>query len=310
MHYPKTILVLLSCTILVLIMGAGSSHFGQRKNYLLRDTLFAIGDNRGVVKNKNLKEASGLVASRTNPGLLWSHNDSGSKARVFLLDGKGRGRFTYYLKGLQSRDWEDITAGPGPIEEASYLYIADIGDNMAQHKTVFVYRVKEPLFDSLNLMQDRFLTDFDTLRFRYPDGPRDAETLMLDPDTKDLYIISKREAKVQVYLAKYPQSTKEVNVLEKIGTLSYTFVVAGDISPEGKEILIKTYDKVYYWKRSPGESIHEALKRPGLALPYMMEPQGEAIAWELDGGGYYTLSEQFGPFVPSLFYYRRLPRAK
>jgi hypothetical protein len=41
--------------------------------------------------------------------------------------------------------------------------------------------------------------------FQYPDGSRDAETLLLDPLTKDIYVISKREFEdIRVYRAPYP----------------------------------------------------------------------------------------------------------
>ena len=37
---------------------------------------YAEFEDRGVIENPSLKEASGLVASRKNVGSLWAHNDS------------------------------------------------------------------------------------------------------------------------------------------------------------------------------------------------------------------------------------------
>ena len=62
-----------------------------------------------------LVEASGLVASRAQPGLLWAHNDSGGAPEVFAIgeDGSDRG---WSVAGAAARDWEDMAAGPGPAE--------------------------------------------------------------------------------------------------------------------------------------------------------------------------------------------------
>ena len=48
----------------------------------------------GPVMIPDLAESSGLAISRRNPGVLWSHNDSGNAAVLFALDGSGtvRGR--------------------------------------------------------------------------------------------------------------------------------------------------------------------------------------------------------------------------
>lgn len=39
----------------------------------------------------------------------------------------------------------------------------------------------------------------------------------------------------------------------------------------------------------------KVLQTIGKALPYVIEPQGEAIAFTVDGKGYYTISEGKNP---------------
>lgn len=43
---------------------------------------------------RNITEASGLVASRSQKDLLWTHNDSGDELRIFGIytDGTGTGK--------------------------------------------------------------------------------------------------------------------------------------------------------------------------------------------------------------------------
>ncbi len=90
------------------------------------------------------------------------------------------------------------------------------------------------------------------IEFVYEDGPRDAEALMIDPKTGDIYIISKRDETAKIYQLSYPQSFNEVNIARQIGTLPYKWVVAADISPSGDYILVKTYNQIYRYKRNSG----------------------------------------------------------
>jgi hypothetical protein len=123
-----------------------------------------------------------------------------------------------------------------------------------------------------------------------PDGKRDSETILIDPFTNDLFLISKREDSVALYTTPYP-FPKDTIVLRKVMVLPFTKIVAGSISRDGTQILLKTYEKVYYWKRTRQESLAEIFSKKPIQLPYNKEQQGEAIAWSNDGYGYFTLSE-------------------
>jgi hypothetical protein len=95
-------------------------------------------------------------------------------------------------------------------------------------------------------------------------------------------------------------------IAQRIGTLPLSTVVAADFSLDGSELLVKTYTSIFYWKRSPTMSVLAMLQKPGIRLPYLREPQGEAVAWSTDGKGYFTLSEQKkGEQVHLLFYARK-----
>lgn len=260
-----------------------------------------------VLKQPLLDEASGLAYSRVNPNVLWSHNDSGHPNRLFAISTSGQSFGYFVVQGASSRDWEDIAAGPGPIEGQNYVFIADIGDNSAQHNFVVIYRVKEPQITNYDSAAISFIPNEDVERFEftYPDGARDAETFMVDPISKDWFIVSKRDARSTLYRAKYPQVSGERVELEKLAYFPFTTAVAGDISIDGSLIAIKTNHRIYAWKREPGESVLEALSRTPSRLRYDGEPQGESIAWDLDLNGYYTLSEQGGFFPPDVHYYKR-----
>ena len=249
-------------------------------------------EDRGILQFSQINEASGIAASKKNIGVLWTHNDSGDSARIFAINTHGELLGIYHIAGAKNRDWEDIEVGPGPVDGENYIYISETGDNDAKYKKKYVYRVPEPKVDTNQTFVYKTLKNCDKITFKYPDGPRDAETLLLDPLNKDIYVISKREKNVNVYLLTYPQSLSKTIIIKYMLTLPFTMVVGGDISYNGEEILLKTYDSVYYWKRNAGQSITGAFANKYITLPYIREPQGEAICWSYNSDGYYTTSEE------------------
>ncbi len=247
-----------------------------------------------------IDEASGIADSRSMPGTLWVEQDSGNPAELTLLgyDGHVRGKLS--IPNATNRDWEDISIGPGPQANVNYLYIAEIGDNAAQYGQYTVYRLPEPQ----NLTAA--VGPVERINFKYPDGARDAEALLVDPQTRDLYIVSKREAKVHLYRLAYPQSTSDVMTAELLGDLPYTYITGGAFSPNGSEIVLRSYTNIVHWNRKSGQSVANAMRLTAATdLPYRFEPQGEAICFDRENKGYFTLSEKANNMIPTLNYYLR-----
>ena len=271
------------------------------------DPIFGERIDLGLIEFDPINEASGIAASRKSVGVLWTHNDSGDTSRMFALNIRGEHLGIYYLNGVVARDWEDIALGPGPDSNNQYLYIGDIGDNNAVYDIKYIYRVIEPDADTNQIPIDTTIYGIDVITYKYPDGNRDAETIMVDSQTRDIYIISKLESNVNVYRASYPQSTTDTLILEHKATLGLTGITGGDISLSGREIILKNYTNIFYWYRAPGEEVWEALEREPIIVPYIMEPQGEAVCWEpKELGGYYTVSEEIFSIPAHLYFYPRL----
>ncbi|MDI9873148.1 hypothetical protein [Flectobacillus rivi] len=253
------------------------------------------------VENQAIDEASGIAASYLNPHKFWVHNDSGGDNVLFLIDDKGHGFQQVHLEGIKNRDWEDIAV----VKHggSSEIYIADTGDNFKWHSTKFIYRFKEP---SMGEKSDMTISHIETIEFEYPDGRKDAECLLIDPVSKDIFIISNREAEKHIYRLKYPQSTQKVNTAEFVGILNASkekptddkasrqdlYVTSGTISNKGDEILVKNYKNIFYWKKLPNESIAQALQHSAIVLPYEVESQGEAVSFSQDLTEYYTITEK------------------
>lgn len=263
---------------------------------------FSAGTAVGTLQSASINEASGIAASRKNANVLWTHNDSGDSARVYAMGRDGKHLGIYNLSGASARDYEDIAVGPGPIEGQDYLYVGDIGDNSSVYSSVTVYRVAEPVVDSNQSPVNPTLTGVDFIRLQYPDGPRDAETLMVDPITKDIYIISKRTSYSRVYRAAYPQSTTSITTMEYKCQLPWGWAVGGDISSEGNIIIVKGYYNASVWYRGKGTNLWDAFAGQRCDIPLRTEPQGEAICFDANGCNYYTVSE--GSYQP-IYYFER-----
>lgn len=264
---------------------------------------FEPGDPTGTVLAGRLDEISGLAASRTAPGVLWVHNDSGDNSRIYTIDLEGQLLGTYTLGGVFVEDGEDIAIGPGPEPGVDYVYYGDIGDNDGVRPFVHVYRFPEPAIDPAVTGIRVFIEDVETITLAYPDGARDAETLLIDPLTRDLYVITKREARSRIYRAGWPQSTTTTTTLEFVGALRSGFSTGGDVSPDGTEVLVRSLTNVYGFVRDPAEPLWPALIVLGCPLPMGNEPQGEAIGYDAAGRDYFTLSEGDNP---PIYRYRRI----
>ncbi len=265
---------------------------------------FQSGQVSGTVQTDQLTEASGLAASRRNPGVFWAHNDSGDTARIFALTPEGNHLGIYNLQGATANDWEDMAVGPGPLAGVSYLYIGDIGDNAASRSSIKVFRVPEPAVDLQQSPVTVSLTNWESFNLQYSDGSRNAESLFIDPANGDLYIITKEQPASKLYRVQAPLNSGSTNILAHLLTLSFDLATGADISVDGYEILVRRYPEATLWQRPPGGEIQEAFQNPACSIPAASEVQGEAIAFDALGSSYYTLSE--GQFQPIYRYNRTL----
>ena len=260
-----------------------------------------------AVTDPGLKEISGIVASRRNPGIYWVHNDSGSGPRITALDGTGSVRGVVDLAGVSPIDWEDIAIGPGPVEWRPYLYLADIGDNLLDRPEVAVVRIPEPTVDD-GSGGARTVRDAVTMRFRYPDAPHNAEALVVDPRSGDLYIIVKRSrgGRQPVFRARAPIDAGRTTTLERVATVTaapslFGAVTAADVSRDGHRLIVRTYGTVTVTAgRSDADLVALLEHGPGTVScvgPMPPEVQGEAVAFEPGGRSFVSISEGGSPVL-------------
>ncbi|WP_423148060.1 hypothetical protein [Rubrolithibacter danxiaensis] len=243
------------------------------------------------VKDRRLREISGLVFSVQNQDKIWVHNDGRQRMKLVLIDEKGNTDAVFRSKDIIT-DWEDIAIDVKGKKGKPYVYVGDIGDNDAKRPVINVVRFAEPAAGD-----EQELQNTEKIYLKYPDGSHDAEAMFIDPISRQLYIITKREENVGVYSAPISAGAGDTVLLKKAAKLNLKgvdvlrWVTGADISRDGSQILIRSYGYVYYWKRNTGQSVEQALREEPDVLPHASEIQGEAIGFIPEGNGFYTLSE-------------------
>ncbi|HLM59340.1 MAG TPA: hypothetical protein VK308_00920, partial [Pyrinomonadaceae bacterium] len=204
----------------------------------------------GIIKAEEITESSGIVASKCQADVLWTHNDSGDGAFVFALDARGVKLGTWKIGNAKNVDWEDIAAIKNANGEC-FLYIGDIGDNGRKRKDLRIYTVKEPPVSAENKISSRknpLLTESaEIIKFEYPDSRHDAETLMVHPQSGDIYVVTKHlRGAAGVYKLSKNYNPNKTNRLEKIvdftvPSIPNGFLTGGDISNDGKRVIVCDY---------------------------------------------------------------------
>jgi hypothetical protein len=254
----------------------------------------------GTVSAGAINEASGLVASRMNPGVLWTHNDSGDSPRFFAIDEAGELLAIVNLFDVSRGDWEDMALTQDLETGAWQLVAGNVGDNDHDRDDVHIHIVDEPVVTVGQPFEEH---DVEALTFHvtYPDGQMfDCETVMVDPVTQDLYLVTKDyDGPSGVYRKSPPhvqESTTELVLVKQLdfsqSPLSGNATTGGGFSPLGDRVVVRTYGtRVYVWLRDQADPVEQLWDSEPCSLRMPGEQQSESIDFATDGQGLWSLSE-------------------
>jgi hypothetical protein len=216
-----------------------------------------------------LNEISGMAPSALHPGVMWVHNDSGDEAKMYALqlnDCSVVGELT--LLGVSARDLEGLAAGVDP-KGRPVLWVGDIGDNRDSWNDVSIYRIREPK------KLGNTSGEVKRYRFTYDDRPHNAETILADPRSQQIWIVTKQLASGSIYALpkKMKKSGKNsrINIAKKIGSAS-GLITDGAMKPDGTGFVLRDYFDAQFFGGSPAGELVQEIQLPA-------QPQGEAIAW-------------------------------
>lgn len=250
------------------------------------------------LEDQSLKESSGVAASRVAPGVFWTHNDTRGGPVVHAFDRQGKSRGAWHVAGASVVDWEDIHVGPGP-RGRPYLYVGDIGDNDNTRAEVIVYRFPEPAVAESAAAEQRETEAAESVTLKFPDGPRDAETLLVHPRTGDIYVINKTKTEAAgVYKLRAPKQFSGTHTLERVGSISRQGMIGkwftgGDISPDGRRVALCDDDSGYELELpAAGADFDQIWKQPLVPVNLGQRKQGEGVSYSHDGSSILATSEK------------------
>jgi hypothetical protein len=262
----------------------------------------------GVLEAPPRQETSGLAASRRAADILWTHDDSRGAAVLYAVDTTGKKRGALRVVGVKNEDWEDVASFTK--DGKAWLVVGDVGDNDAERKTVQVHVLEEPAPEQLKPETQLEVRPAYTLRIRYEDGPRDCESIAVDPVEGAIYLLSKRDNPPRLYRA--PLRNSRDNVIEAqlvepvsdiIGTTpmdalikrmvgkKYSWPTGMDFSADGQSAVVLTYGEALVFHRQRNEPWSAAFKRPPTRLPFHGLPQAEAVCFSADSQSIFVASE-------------------
>lgn len=271
---------------------------------------YSASETTGKIKSSDVKESSGIAASKCQSDVFWSHNDSGDEAFIFAFNSVGDSLGTWLIPNVENRDWEDIATWKDSAGRC-FIYIGEIGDNKLLWPEHAVIRVPEPLAARSEAPTTRSnaaqTLPANTVSYVYPDGDHDAEALMVHPQSADIFVVTKTESgPAHVYRLKGDFGSSQVERAIKVAELSLPsvpngMVTGGDIAPDGRRVVICDYRQAYELELPElAMDFDEIWKQKAHAFEIGRRKTGEAICYSVDGTQIFATSEGKNPPITSV----------
>ncbi len=253
-----------------------------------------------LVQDPQILEASGLAICRTVKNSVWMHNDSGDVPRLFLVGLEGATIGIVNVKGVTAFDWEDVCSFE--INGESWLLVGDIGDNARQRGVTTpicqLLLLKEPKLDASTSTTTASEVSIDvvrTIKFEFPDGLHDCESLAVDTTKKQILLVTKSDPfKCAMYsLPLTLTSGVETLKAERVTPISATFATAMDLSPDGRQLAIVSMLGGVMLTRNDAQkdSWADASMNSLKTLTLPNRKQGESVCFTIDGNSLLLNSE-------------------
>lgn len=219
----------------------------------------------------DLDEASGLTGSTLHAGVLWTHNDDGDDGVLYAVDTSGTAVGSHVLGRDYQADWESVVA-----TQSGDLLVGDIGDNDAARDDITILRTREPT----ELTDGSTADVVEIFRTAWPDGPIDAEAMLVDPSDGSVLVLSRASDRVDVLrLPDLDAGDTEARVVHSIdldsGVLAGLGAVRGAEAQADGSVVLRLSDGTA-WFASRG-SAAESLRGPACLVPSPPEADGEGI---------------------------------
>jgi len=290
---------------LALILTALSACCGQSAVAWPEKPVPSTSKQVAILEDKRLNESSGLALSVRDPSIFWTLNDSGGEPCVFAIDRSGKTRAKVRVRDAANFDWEDIASGKDE-QGAPTLFIGDIGDNLFIRASIQVYQIPEPEISAAGQPVAETETAAPQIwRANYPDGKKNAESLLVHPQTRRLYILTKSDdGRCALYAFPQTLQPKVSMVLEKVADLTFPKLIragkrphdncmttSASFAPDGSRMVVSTYSSLYEWLLPKEKTLAEALKEAPVRIEPELLRQMEGVCYDSDSRTLWITSE-------------------
>ncbi|MGC6418418.1 MAG: hypothetical protein ACON3Z_14945 [Bradymonadia bacterium] len=254
----------------------------------------------GVYDRAHISEASGLVRSRTQENVFWTHNDSGAEAILYATTRSGRLRGMFFIENVTATDWEAITT-----DGRGRLFVGDFGNNGNHRQDLAVHIVDEPPVTQDKAVDAlRSIKASGTLYFRYPEQTAfparqknfDAEALFWAQSGQlghgTLFILTKHRSDSMTSLYRFNQTVAGDSVLDLEliaqadlggGPKGRGLVTGVAVAPSGRSIAVLTYYAVFIYAVDEPTDNYLGRRIAVIDLVADVTKQVEAISWTDSG---------------------------
>ena len=294
---PRVVLIALTLTLI-------ENHFVESFLFAQRGTsAITAGKQIAILADEAINESSGIVRSHTNPNCFWTHNDSGDKPRLFLVNRDGKSVARVGLSKAKAIDWEDIAIHISGDD--AHLIVGDVGGNTQSRKHVTLYILREPKLTVDDLKSDVTLdlsVDFEVeLAVTFPRGVTNYESIAVDHSSNTILIVEKGNFSGRVFTVPIPAIPDQPQVMvveaKQVGVAPVPMATACDISADGRSLIIISYSIGFLFRREVSaageiESWKTALEREPAVFSLGKLRQTEGVCFSEDEKFIFVTSEQ------------------
>ena len=255
----------------------------------------------GRIETDEIKESSGLTASECQD-VLWTHNDQGNGPFIYAMTFEGKHLGAWQVEGARNVDWESITSQKDSSGKCS-LVIGDIGDNDEARNELEIYRVAEPIpsaeSSKSNGANPLRTESAQLMKFAYPDGRHNAETILIQPNSGDIYVVTKKKSgPAGVYRVKPTFGNSAPARAEKVADISVPskpegLLTGGSFSPDGKRVMLCDVKSGYELVLPDDAANADVIwTQKFMVVDLGDRKQGEGVSYSRDGNSLYATSEK------------------
>jgi hypothetical protein len=266
----------------------------------------------GSFRSPDISESSGVAASKCQSNVFWTHNDSGDGPFIYAFNVKGENLGAWRVDGAENVDWEDMALARRD-DGKCFLYISDTGNNKQDREVLTIYRVEEPIVSDADKGRRKrnapATSKAEMMRFRFPDRIQDAETLMVNQLTGEMYILTKRLTEPSnIYKLEWPDGETVVTA-GFVGKLSVPsipngFLTGGDMSSDARRVVVCDYSRAYELTLPrDSKNFDDIWKQTPRPIDLGKREAGEAVAYIPDARAIVATSEK--PFAPIIIVRRK-----